>query len=80
MLSNLGIPVVNKAHNGQEAVEIAMADYYDIIIMDLNMPIMDGYDACKKIKKFYEDNRIFGGGLGYYNGEDISPKNGVSQT
>jgi CheY-like chemotaxis protein len=29
--------------------------YYDLIFLDLNMPICDGYEACTKIKQFYED-------------------------
>lgn len=27
---------------------------YDIIFLDLDMPIMDGYDCCVKITQFYE--------------------------
>jgi CheY-like chemotaxis protein len=34
----------------------AEADMYDLIILDLNMPISDGYEACSKILKLYEDN------------------------
>lgn len=37
----------------------AGADMYDLIILDLNMPISDGYEACEKILKLYEDNSIF---------------------
>ena len=29
---------------------------YDLIIMDLQMPILDGYEACKKITRLYENN------------------------
>ena len=28
--------------------------YYDLILLDLDMPIMDGYDACAQIKQQYE--------------------------
>ena len=27
--------------------------HYDIIFLDLNMPIMDGYEACKRIIQIY---------------------------
>ena len=29
--------------------------HFDAIIMDLNMPIMDGYKACKKILQIYKE-------------------------
>lgn len=38
------------AENGQEAVEIAAKTKFDVILMDLHMPIMDGYSAAKAIK------------------------------
>ena len=38
------------AENGQEAVEKASATKFDLILMDLHMPIMDGYLATKTIK------------------------------
>lgn len=44
--------VVDEASDGKEAVEKAKANNYDLIIMDIMMPHMDGYLACKEIKKF----------------------------
>ena len=41
---------VNNAKNGQEGVEKALSWNPDIILMDLRMPVMDGYNAIKKIK------------------------------
>ncbi|MQA98679.1 MAG: response regulator [Actinobacteria bacterium] len=37
-------------HNGEEAVEIAQAEHPDLIILDIMMPRMDGYQACEKLK------------------------------
>lgn len=39
-----------EADNGEKAVEIAEEQNPDLILMDLMMPIMDGYTACSKIK------------------------------
>ncbi|MEI6438264.1 MAG: chemotaxis-specific protein-glutamate methyltransferase CheB [Candidatus Omnitrophota bacterium] len=47
--SDPGIKVVATAHNGKEAVELAMSLKPDIITMDIHMPIMDGYEATKQI-------------------------------
>ena len=44
-----------RARNGKEAVEITQLkhDYINLIIMDIQMPIMNGIDATKKIKKMF---------------------------
>ncbi|MDE7428929.1 MAG: response regulator, partial [Lachnospiraceae bacterium] len=44
---------VETAENGQEAVEMVKASeegYYDLILMDLQMPIMNGYEATSAIR------------------------------
>ncbi len=38
------------ANNGQEAVEIAPQEMPDIILMDLRMPVLDGWEATKQLK------------------------------
>ncbi|MBK0380911.1 PAS domain S-box protein [Mucilaginibacter segetis] len=43
--------IVDEAANGQLAVEKCSGNSYDIIIMDLQMPIMDGFEATKHILK-----------------------------
>ncbi len=36
--------------NGEEAVELAKIELPDLILLDVRMPRMTGYDACKQIK------------------------------
>ena len=50
-LQGLGGFNVVLASNGVEAVERATAEIPDLILMDVRMPRMTGYDACKKLKE-----------------------------
>ena len=42
---------VTEARDGMEAVALCRENDYDIIIMDVMMPRLDGYSACKEIRK-----------------------------
>ena len=42
---------VFEAGDGMEAVEMCRKNTYDVIVMDVMMPRMDGFSACKEIKK-----------------------------
>ena len=54
---------IDKANNGQEALDLVIqgetkysrgdSRYYDLIFLDLGMPIKDGYEACELILKHY---------------------------
>ena len=39
-----------EAENGKKAVECAASEQFDIIFMDIMMPVMDGFELCKSIK------------------------------
>ena len=44
--------------NGQEALDLYHQNKYDVIFMDMQMPIMDGFEATKTIRKHEEDNNL----------------------
>ena len=41
----------DRARNGQEAVDMVEKNNYDLILMDIKMPVMDGMEATRLIKK-----------------------------
>ncbi|TFI51943.1 response regulator transcription factor [Mastigocladus laminosus UU774] len=52
------IQVVGLASNGQEAVEMVKRHKPDVIILDLQMPVMDGWSASSEIKTIAPNTQI----------------------
>jgi CheY-like chemotaxis protein len=42
---------VEHAVNGQEAVDMALATDYDLVLMDMHMPVMDGHEATRRLRE-----------------------------
>ena len=49
---------IHTANNGKEAVDKALAHNIDCVIMDINMPVLNGLEATKLIKKEKPDIKI----------------------
>jgi DNA-binding NarL/FixJ family response regulator len=52
------LQILFEADNGEELMEALKTQQPEIIIMDLNMPLMDGMEATKQIRKKYEQIKI----------------------
>ncbi len=49
---------IDVANHGQEAVELATTHAYDLILMDMQMPVMDGVDATALIRRLPHQQRV----------------------
>jgi DNA-binding response OmpR family regulator len=55
--SNIADYMESKGHifdfaiQGQQGLELAMSNHYDLIILDLNLPVMDGLSVCQQLRE-----------------------------
>jgi CheY-like chemotaxis protein len=59
LLADLGIRVTS-ATNGREGVERVNAEPFDLVLMDIQMPVMDGYTATSRLRAAGYDGAIVG--------------------
>lgn len=52
------IEIIAELSNGQELIDTLMSTSCDLILMDINMPVLDGIEATKHIKKNYPGIKI----------------------
>ncbi|MCM2339246.1 MAG: response regulator [Burkholderiales bacterium] len=50
LLKNMGLENVIVAENGEEALKLAALNHFDLMLIDMQMPIMNGFEATKKIR------------------------------
>ena len=46
---------IDIANNGKEAVEAIMANTYNLVLMNVQMPVMDGFEASKTIRQWEKE-------------------------
>ncbi len=49
---------VSEAENGEEAFHVVQSESFDIILLDMQMPIMDGYTCASKIRQWEHSQNI----------------------
>ena len=52
------IEIVGEAQNGSEAIQRAQALHPDVILMDLEMPVLDGFEATRQIRTCLPSCRV----------------------
>jgi PAS domain S-box-containing protein len=51
VLNRAGVAFVDSAGNGKAALDLATSRQYDVILMDMQMPVMDGYTAAAELRR-----------------------------
>ena len=57
LLEEKGCEVL-EASNGKEAIELAPEHRPDLILMDLSMPVLDGFEAARRLRQIPATTRI----------------------
>ena len=57
MLEQQGFDVI-QARNGQQGLELAVSEQPDLILLDIQLPVMDGYEVARRLKQAMETKSI----------------------
>lgn len=55
ILKSLGAPTIVEASNGEDAIGVYQRENPDLVLLDVNMPQMDGIETLKKLKEIDPD-------------------------
>ena len=51
ILKQLGTPAITEAADGEQAIELYQKDRPDVVLLDVNMPILTGLETLRKLKE-----------------------------
>jgi len=63
------LELVGEAENGKELLEVIARHQPDVVITDIKMPVMDGIEVCKSIKKKFPDMKVIA--LSMFNDDNL---------
>ncbi|HDY7993982.1 TPA: response regulator [Vibrio vulnificus] len=72
-LSDTGINIVS-VMNGKDAIEYLNEREFDIVLMDINMPNMDGFETTSIIRRYFNDTELPIVAVTAYSSEDVLEK------
>lgn len=58
MKETMNIDVADHALNGKEAIEKCRKEHFDFVLMDINMPVIDGIEATREIKLHHPETKV----------------------